>query len=162
MKQSEEISAWLTAVMDAAAEFTETTLGLELGDPSKVRKLPENLTGCFVALVGQEERLQIGLASDPEGCQTLARTLFAADEELPDSDVTDALGEIANIMAGGVKKRRGEINTGMTLGLPIVMEGHVRIADRQEVAHVDTAVGDVPVRLLVICNRDHADSPAST
>lgn len=159
MTRSEEVAEWLAAMLEAAAEFTETTLGLELGDPSAIRKLPENLTGCFVALVGQEERLQIGLASDPAGCQTLAQTLFAADEELPESDVTDALGEIANIVAGGVKKRRSDATSGMTLGLPMVMEGHVRIADRQEVAHIDTAVGDVPVRLLVICNREQSAAP---
>jgi CheY-specific phosphatase CheX len=154
MTGSEEASAWLNAMMEAAAEFTQTTLGMELGDPCSIRRLPENLTGCFVALVGQEERLQIGLASDPSGCQTLAQALFAADEELPESDVTDALGEIANIVAGGVKKRRSDAAAGMTLGLPIVMEGHVRVTERQEVAHVDTVVGEVPVRLLVICNRE--------
>jgi hypothetical protein len=145
---------WLGATLAAAAEFSETTLGTGLGDPNAIRKLPENLTGCFVALVGQEESLQIGLASDSEGCQILAQALFASDEALSESDVADALGEIANIMAGGVKKRGGATNGGMALGLPIVMEGHVRVSEHQQMTHCDIALGDAPVRLLVVCTRE--------
>jgi hypothetical protein len=155
MSPSAEAQAWLAATLDAANEFGTTTLGFDVGDPNATRRLPENLTGCFVALVGEQESLQVGLASDSEGCQTLARALFAADDPLPDSDVTDALGEIANIMAGGVKKRRTS-QGGMSLGLPMVMEGHVRITERQEMAHLDIALGEVPVRLLVVCNREHS------
>lgn len=154
MSLANEARIWLEATLAAAIEFSETTLGFGLGDPEAIRKLPENLTGCFVALVGQEESLQIGLASDTAGCQTLAQALFAAEEELAESDVTDALGEIANIMAGGVKKRRSESHAGMALGLPIIMEGHVRTTDRQALTHLDIALGDVPVRLLVVCNRE--------
>ncbi len=156
MSPSLEAQAWLDATLDAAGEFSSTTLGFDLGDPNAIRKLPESLTGCFVALVGEAESIQIGLASDSAGCQTLAQALFAADEPVPESDVTDALGEIANIMAGGVKKRRSASHGGMSLGLPIVMEGHVRITDRQEMAQLDVALGDVPVRLLILCNRDRA------
>jgi CheY-specific phosphatase CheX len=155
MSLSDEAKVWLEATLDAANEFSSTTLGFDLGDPQAIRRLPENLTGCFVALVGEQESLQIGLASDSAGCQTLAQALFAADEPLPDPDVSDALGEIANIIAGGVKKRR-VAKTGMALGLPMVMEGHVRITDRQEIAHLDVALGDVPVRLLVVCNREQS------
>lgn len=156
MTTTTEAQVWLEASLSALVEFSETTLGSGLGDPSATRKLPENLTGCFVALVGQEKSLQVGLASDSIGCQSLAQALFAADGELSESDVTDALGEIANILAGGVKKRRNDANTGMALGLPIIMEGHVRISDHQEMVHLDIAIGDVPVRLLVVCNRDAA------
>lgn len=150
---SNESKAWLDATLESVAELGSTALGFDVGEPDAGRRLPENLTGCFVALVGEQESLQIGLASDSAGCQTLAQALLAADEPLSDSDVSDALGEIANIVAGGVKKRRSS-HGGMTLGLPIVMEGHVRITDHQSMSHLDIALGDVPVRLLVICNRD--------
>lgn len=154
MTLSDEAQAWLEATRSAAEEFSETSLGVGLGDLQATRALPGNLTGCFVALVGQEESLQIGLATDSFGCQTLAQTLFAAEEELSEADVTDALGEIANIMAGGVKKRRSESHGGMLLGLPIIMEGHVRVTDHQQMVTLDIAMGEVPVRLLVVCNRE--------
>jgi CheY-specific phosphatase CheX len=149
-----DANAWLNATRDSMAEFCETTLAMEMRTDVDAPRLPDNLTGCFVALVGQDESLQVGLASDAAGCQTLARTLFASDDDLSDSDISDALGEIANILAGGVKKRMSESHGGMVLGLPIVMEGHVRLTERQQMAELDIALGEVPVRLLVVCSRE--------
>jgi CheY-specific phosphatase CheX len=149
-----DASIWLDATVSAMAEICSTTLAMDIRTGVEAPKLPENLTGCFVALVGQDDSLQVGLASDAAGCQTLARTLFAADDELSDTDVNDALGEIANILAGGVKTRMAATHTGISLGLPIVMEGHLRVTDRQQVVQLDIALGEVPVRLLVVCSRD--------
>lgn len=149
-------SIWLEATADSMAEICRTTLAMELRRNVDAPKLPPNLTGCFVALVGQEESLQIGLASDAVGCQLLARTLFGADNELSDTDVNDALGEIANILAGGVKTRMSKTHAGIQLSLPIVMEGHLRVTDRQRVDQLDVALNDVPIRLLVVCNREEA------
>jgi CheY-specific phosphatase CheX len=152
-----DITTWLDATADAMAELCSTTLAMELRKDVGSPKLPSNLTGCFVALVSQDDSLQIGLASDAAGCQILARALFASDSELNETDVNDALGEIANILAGGVKTRMASTRRGITLGLPIVMEGHLRITDRQQVSELDVAVNEVPVRLLVVCSRNASD-----
>lgn len=158
-----EAGAWLDAVTAAASEFTATTLDFPLGATVGLRALPLELTGCYVALVGKNHSVQVGLASDPLGCQDLARALFGTDEDLPDSEVNDALGEIANIIAGGVKSRCSEAHAGLSLGLPMAMEGHVRPSDRQTFAHCDVGFGEVPVRLSVLCTGElAAESPAST
>lgn len=142
---------WMKATVDAAAEFSTTTLEAPLSTLES-SNLPLDLTGCFVALVGEEGSLQIGLASDSSGCMTLAKALFASEEDLPDNDVGDALGEIANIVAGGVKKRMaGQVP--LALGLPIVMEGHIRLTDRQQIVQLDVSLGDVPTRLLIVSNK---------
>lgn len=154
MTYSAEAQAWLKAASEATAELSRTTLGMSLREHSNLRRLPDTLTGCYVALVGHEESLQIGLASDVAGCKALAQALLSTKEELREADVSDALGEIANILAGGAKKRRSHVRSDMSLGLPIVLDGHVRMSDKQELAHRDVAVGDVPVRLLVVCNRE--------
>jgi chemotaxis protein CheX len=148
------LDEWLSATTEAASEFATTTLdaALETADASGVLAL--DLTGCFVALVGEEGSLQVGLASDAAGCQTLAKALFASDDDLPDTDVSDALGEIANIIAGGVKKRMATVQLPLSLGLPIVMEGHLRITERQQMAQVDVRLGKTPARLLIVCNKD--------
>jgi chemotaxis protein CheX len=148
------LDAWLTAAVDAASEFASTTLDASLQPDDDGGELPPDLTGCFVALVGQEGSFQIGLASDAAGCQTLAKALFAADEDLPDSDIGDALGEIANIVAGGVKKRMATVQQPLSLGLPIVLQGHIRITERQQIAQVDVRLGSIPVRLLIVSNRE--------
>lgn len=149
-----DVSAWLEAIANSMAEICSTTLAMDFRRNVDKPKLPENLTGCYVALVGQNENLQIGLASDSQGCQMLAQTLFAAENELSETDVNDALGELANILAGGVKTRMSKTHGGISLSLPIVMEGHLRVTDRQQVDKLDVAVNDVPVRLLVVSNRD--------
>jgi chemotaxis protein CheX len=151
-----DVSMWLEAIAESMAEICSTTLAMELRRDVDKPKLPENLTGCFVALVGREENLQIGVASDPEGCQVLARTLFQVEDELGDTDVNDALGELANILAGGVKTRMSTTQGGISLSLPIVMEGHLRVTDRQQVDQLDVTVNDVPVRLLLVSNRDES------
>ncbi len=150
---------WLSATREAAAEFASTTLdaGLEAMDSNSA--LPLDLTGCFVALVGEEDSLQIGLASDGAGCQTLAKALFASDDELPAEDVSDALGEIANIIAGGVKKRMAAVQLSLAIGLPIVMQGRLRLTERQQIGQVDVKLGEVPARLLVVCNKNNLGTP---
>jgi CheY-specific phosphatase CheX len=151
-----DTSIWLNATAESMAEICRTTLAMDLRRNVDTPKLPANLTGCYVALVGKEESLQIGLASDAQGCQILAQTLFGADNELSDTDVNDALGELANILAGGVKTRMAATFGGISLSLPIVMEGHLRVTDRQQVGQLDVALNDVPIRLLVVCSRDEA------
>ena len=148
------LDAWLAATVDAATEFASTTLDSD----AAIGNLPMDLTECFVALVGEEGSLQIGLAADAAGCQTLAKALFASEDDLPDEDVSDALGEIANIIAGGVKKRMATTQQPLALGLPIVMEGHLRLTERQQIAQTDVMLGQVPTRLLIVCNKDQ---PAS-
>lgn len=144
---------WLEATADSMAEICSTTLAMEMRRDADVPKLPENLTGCFVALVGEEQSLQVGLASNAEGCKILAQALFGDENELSESDVNDALGEIANILAGGVKLRMASTHGGLSLGLPIVLEGHIRVSERQQIGQLDIAMNEVPARLLVVCNQ---------
>jgi len=152
MTSAQPLDGWMNATVEAASEFSTTTLGAPLAT-LQTSALPVDLTGCFVALVGEEGSLQIGLASDAAGCMALAKALFGSDDDLPEEDVGDALGEIANIIAGGVKKRMTSGQVPLALGLPIVMEGHIRLTERQQVAQLDISLGDVPTRLLLISNK---------
>jgi CheY-specific phosphatase CheX len=157
MRHAFGLDDWLKATVDAASEFASTTLGDTLQLAEQGSKMSQDLTGCFVALVGDEGALQIGLAANPEGCQILAQALFASDEELPEEDVSDALGEMANIIAGGVKKRMATVQLSLVIGLPIVMDGHLRLAERQQMVTSDVRLGQVPVRLLIVGNKEQLD-----
>lgn len=153
MNDAVTIHEWLAATVDSAAEFAATTLRGTLGHVESHDAIPAQVTGCFVALVGEDESIQIGIAASAEGCQSLAQALFASDEPLDDADVSDALGEITNIVAGGVKKRVSQKRTQLAIGLPIVMDGHLRLSERQQLVSADVAIGDVAVRLLILCSR---------
>lgn len=143
------MDAWIDAAAEAAREFAETALGcpMEAGVPDGSSNY--DLTCCLVALVGDEASLQVGFASDAEGCQSLARALLGADEPLPESDVVDAMGEIANIIGGGVKKRMRQ-DGGIHLGLPMVLHGRLKLTESHQVAHLAIKVGVTDARLFVI------------
>ena len=157
MSHAIALDDWLKATVDAASEFAATTLGDSLCVAEPGSKMSRDLTGCFVALVGDEGALQIGLAANPAGCQILAQALFASDEVLSDEDVSDALGEIANIIAGGVKKRMATVQLSLAIGLPIVMDGHLRLAERQQMVTSEVRLGQVPVRLLIVGNKEQPE-----
>jgi CheY-specific phosphatase CheX len=144
---------WLEATVGSASEFAATTLHVALSPIESSIKLPVALTGCFVALIGEEGSIQIGLAANALGCQSLAQALFESSEALPEEDVTDALGEIANIIAGGVKVRLSNVQPQLAIGLPIVMDGHLRLSDRQQLVTKDIQLGTIPIRLLILCTR---------
>lgn len=148
-----DLQVWLQAALGAASEFANASLGMDLKQVDDGYHLPPELTGCFVALIGDSGSLQVGFGSNPEGCQSLAKVLFASTEDLPEEDVSDALGEIANIIAGGVKKRMAAGQPPLAISLPIVMQGHIRLTDRQHLLETEVLIGDVPVRLLVISNK---------
>jgi hypothetical protein len=105
---SDDHSACLTALSESLAEVAATVLGGLRVDTHAEQAGPAAPHGAYLALVAQGEPIQLGLLADPGGCQLLARTLLGMDpddEELPTSDVSDAMCEIINIVAGGVKRR---------------------------------------------------------
>lgn len=148
------ISSWLEATVSAAAELCQTTLGTELVVAEHGVPLETGMTGCFVSIFDDVGSVEVGMASDPAGCQSLAQALFASDEPLSDADVTDALGEIANMLAGGVKKRMQVNDTPMQLGLPIVMDGRIRPTDRQNLLCSNVQLGDVIAQLVIVSGKD--------
>jgi CheY-specific phosphatase CheX len=148
------INSWLEATVSAAAELCQTTLGTELVIAEHGVPLGAEVMGCFVSIFDDTGSVEVGMAADPAGCQTLAQSLFASDEPLSDADVTDALGEIANMLAGGVKKRLQIENTPMQLGLPIVMDGRIRPTDRQDLVCSNVQLGDVVAQLVIVSSKD--------
>lgn len=140
------------ATSDAARELAEVSLGL--GVTIERGELPSGLTGGYIALVGDESCVEIGIAADERNCVALAQALLQMDEELTESDVADALGEIANIMGGGVKKRLVRQHPGMQLGLPLVVRGRLLPGDRQQVAYVGVRLGDIPAQLVILQKKE--------
>jgi chemotaxis protein CheX len=125
---------------------------------------PDHLSGrVFVACVsitgGSNATLQ--LACVPGIAERVARTMF----QLPpgavgESDVRDALGEIANMLAGNVK---AVLPGPSQLGLPVVCEGHDVIA-RVPASHIEVEVAmrwrDEPLVITVLVANEPAQPPS--
>jgi chemotaxis protein CheX len=154
---SASLVEWSAALVEATRTLASTTLGLEVtpdADGPAPRGSPAE--GSYVALVGEGTSLQIGLSASPDGCQRLSRAFLAMPEEegdLPEGDVADALGEMANILAGDVKRRMAERDPALKLGLPIVVRGRVQATERMETAVAALRIGDVQAEALVLRDR---------
>lgn len=146
---------WRGVLLAAADDLAVTTLGYESGEViSNGSVLPKMPFGSFVALTGETISVQIGLAAARPACLQLARAMLCMepDEELDDEDLTDVLGEMVNVVAGGTKSRLADRVEPMRIGLPIVVHGSV---DATKVAEVDvTGIrwGDAEVRLILLRN----------
>jgi hypothetical protein len=145
------VSTWLSAMVSSAEELATSTLGLdgiteiESGFPSD-----KGFPGSYVALVGDDFNFEYGVAGSWESCATLGRALLfmEPDEELTDDDMADAINEVINIVAGGVKRRMTEIDPGLKLGLPAFFNGTLHPTSHQEAAGSKIEIAGAEVYLL--------------
>jgi CheY-specific phosphatase CheX len=156
-------SQWLDAALSATTELAKTSLGFSLVTVvAKLDKLPGDMAGAWVALVGSGTSMQVGIASSLEGCHGLARAFLRMPESegpLSEDDMVDALGEMANVIAGGVKRRVAHLDPSTRLGLPIVVRGKVEAGDRLHAAIAEVRLGAIAAQVIVLCDR-HASGSA--
>ncbi|MCP4602583.1 MAG: chemotaxis protein CheX [Proteobacteria bacterium] len=145
---------WLDASIIAAKELAQIALGLDGAELISIREgLPGESDSAYIALVGEKSSAQIGIASDAEGCQQIARTLLGMEpdeEDLSEEDVADAIGEIANILAGQIKTLMAEKSIDVVLGMPIFIQGRVKMTSDMEFAAADMHFGSIPVTVMIL------------
>jgi hypothetical protein len=155
---------WVDAALDATTEVASQALGFEAvvpsGQPGAAFDSPY---GAYVPLTSGEDVLQLGLVAERAGCETISRALLcmAPDDAFSaESDIADAVGEIANMVAGGVKKRMDDRVPGILLGLPLFVSGGVEPhgADRSV---SEVRIGDVRAQVVVLWTRGGRPAPAS-
>ena len=140
--QGPAVADWLAAAEAALDEVARAALGCA-GQRVISRDLsPPPLGGAWVQLLSDREAVLVGLCSDAAGRARLASALVG-EEGLSAADVTDALGEIANMLAGGVKRRLVASCPGLQLGLPFFLHGRVEPSERQQwcAAELELALG---------------------
>ncbi len=150
-------SAWQKAIADSLQEVAVTLLGFEGSSVLGYEKMiPENVTGAHVAMVSLRDSLNIGIFSDEAGCQTLARALLAMEssEDIGTEDMRDAMGEIINIIAGGVKRRMVEDEPTIKVGLPVFLSGMMCPLRNVDSSIVNVTLGPVSARLFLILDAE--------
>lgn len=148
------LNEWIGAVADALGEVSTTTLGYEACALGERRDDNPELTGAYIALVGERNAVQIAVAAPAAVAAQLSAALLGMEpeeaEELSDGDIADGIGELVNMVAGGVKTRLSERDGGIQLGLPFVVEGRVERASSTKVACFNASLGEAEVVLIVI------------
>jgi hypothetical protein len=148
----------LDALVDAASEVASTVLAGASFEALREGRGYGSGHGAYLSLVAPEESLQVGLLVEPEGCQVLAKALLGmepGDEDLPPGDVSDAMCEIINIVAGGLKRRVAD-NMPLTLGLPMFVSGHPLPNQQQEVVSRSLKISEVTVSIILLTQKNHA------
>lgn len=151
------LDEWLHTMADAAREIASTSLGFERCEITGQRdNPPEGQSGAYIPVISQEHTLQLALISNKAGCQQIAQALLGmdpAEDALPAEDIADAVGEVINMVAGGVKRRLITKDPQLQLGLPIFVHGYVEATEVLERAVSDVCLGPVPAHFLVLRHR---------
>ena len=154
MTDTRSVDDWLDAAVSSAEELATVALGFEGASlVGKADKVAPELSSAMIALVSETASVQLGIATSRDGCQTLARALLAMEPDeadLPDDDVADAVGEVANIVAGQVKSMMSSTDTTLRIGLPLFVHGKIDYPDDVETAFANVNVGPVPVTFVVL------------
>ena len=127
------VDAWLAAAKDALREVAATSLGLpDVSSSASSAAAPVGLGGAYLQLMSEREVVVVGLCATEAALRGLSAALLGfVDAELAHADVTDAVGEVANMLAGGVKRRLSAASPGLQLGLPVFIQGHLEPRERQ-------------------------------
>ena len=120
----------LSALRDSARDVITTSLGFTDGDISAMFGVaPHDVAGSYMPMVGPKYSMYVGwTAGERERC-ALARAFLGmgADESVSPADVEDALGELVNILGGGVKRRMLAQVPQLVVGLPFFAGGRMRL-----------------------------------
>lgn len=145
---------WSEIAKIAIAEIAISSLGCE----AQIDEVPVGTEsghwGSLVALVSGRNATCVGLSSTPEGCRLVAGAMLGMDAaetaELSHEDIRDSIGEIANILAGVMKGRLVEDDSGLTLGLPLFINGVVEGDRRSRARHIVCNFGEIRCLLTLL------------
>lgn len=147
------IEWWIGKVAAAARDFSKVSLGTEKFEVRQMTKgLPKHISGSCIALVGDKCAAQIGICSDSVGCTRLASMMLGLGEgeKMEEDGVTDAICELANVLAGLVKTRVTETYPGFQIGMPVYFQGELGAGSGVEVGSVEVAIDGTLVHLIVL------------
>jgi len=151
------VTDWVVAMADASSELA-SSLGIDGVEVLGWHDVPPaGMAGAYIPMLAEDQTLQLALLASPEGCADLSRLLLGMEpeEEVAAADIADAVGELVNIVAGGVKQRLqdpGTIGTGggLRLGLPVFIHGYVQPTQQLEVSLASVRIGAVDAHLMAL------------
>jgi CheY-specific phosphatase CheX len=151
------LAQWRTAVEGAATEIATRALsfpGAVVQDPVALDRAAA-MIGAHIPLIGEAGAFDMALVASPEGCLAMSRAILMAEPNAPlrDAEVADALGEIVNMLGGGVKRRMSGQGADLVLGLPIFLHGYIQPTDRMTVTALPTRFGTIDAIVLIAGQR---------
>ncbi len=152
MNKAVSIETWLTRVLEAAEEVASTTFNAAANDVRELDKMPHGKEGSLLSVQKGPESLYLGVLCDQDDCKALTRALLQMEEheELVEEDITDAIGEIINILAGVVQRSMDGAGSAVTLGLPVYIRGEIIAPARSEARFASINLGPAQAAIVVV------------
>ncbi len=135
MNESTELERWCDVMAEAFTELAESSLFVEEIDFVHLGWLnAKDAPGSYVPLVGDSGTFTFGIQGSWDDFSKLSRRFLFMDEgdEISDEEIVDAINELCNIMAGGVKRRMVTQDSSLKLGLPTFFSGSIHVTSDQE------------------------------
>lgn len=158
------LDEWLAEIANAVFAMTPVTIGTV--DNLIINDMVGNyahdgVCGAYMPLIGESEAVLIGLISDPEGFEAVARTFIGVEREfqLTGEDTADAVKEMLNILSGLIRRQLAERQLPFHMGLPIFIKGYIETGEEQEAACVMARIRKANLHLVVIRKNEGTSAP---
>lgn len=154
----------LDDVVEIASEVWSSYLGEEGGlqqHPVDLNLAMGDLVAASVSITGAWSGYVVVETSLPAARRTAGALLALPDEDLNDSDVADAIGEIANVVGGNIKSLTPPPST---LSLPIVSWGGSAMLawpDAEDLVRADLSWQGEPITITVYTARNGSDGSSA-
>lgn len=112
-------------IIAATEEIFNTMIFMEIA-PEPPLEEGKQVLGCHIsAMIGLSGDLSamLGIHCPEKVGLSIVSAMMGMEVKEIDADAKDALGEIANMVAGGIKERFAEENTNLELAIPTAISG---------------------------------------
>lgn len=142
------------ALADAFRDVIATMCSLDVQGPRPVVDDAALTVSCMLGIAGPSLRGLLRLRCTEAGARRLAAALLGGDETLAADPavMSDGLGELTNMIGGGVKRRLDAGGASFELSLPSVLVGDARLhyVGSVEAVRLDWSVGGHHVRTSLL------------
>lgn len=153
------VAEWQQAAVEVASEIIKNVLAFEqCSPPERIAAIGDGRRGAYVPILSGDYSLHVGIVSDDSGCANLTRALLGmtCDEQVTQDDIHDAVGEIANMVAGGVKTKVTARGTAVQIGLPIFIHGHIESGAATQSVVSQMKFDDVDLCITIVKTARHS------
>lgn len=149
----EELKKWMEVLVEGFKDCMTTIAGVEDIEPGATSTDPiKNMCGPILQVkVGEGVCLQIGMHANPETNQYMADLLEDDDDDdfLPDSDSSDAVGEIINVFAGYFARHVFTSGEAAVLTTPIFLFGQLDLPTVKDFFSQEIRMQDHKVTIFI-------------
>jgi chemotaxis protein CheX len=113
---------WPALMVNAAAEVFEMMAGLEVEHCAAPPGRPSGSVSALIGIAGAMSAV-LRVRCSPETAAHVAAKMLGRDQALENSASEDAIGEIANMVAGNFKSKIPTLGDGCVLSVPTIVSG---------------------------------------